>query len=166
MSGTGDAENDNYSDSDNKNSGISWVLLVMVALHHFIMRKKTPKQNILVKRIMILARNVLIGVPDEKTDMVAEKGICFNKSSTVEILEAVHNHCPATFEYPTHPSLSQPNNSSSIIPQPIVRFTILPIIITFIPHHASSYPSPSVFPFFLIPIKPLFSLHFHHLFCQ
>ena len=45
MSGTGDAENDNYSDSDNKNSGISWVLLVMVALHHFIMRKKTPKHS-------------------------------------------------------------------------------------------------------------------------
>ena len=49
-----------YGDSDNKNSGISWVLIVMVALCHFIMRKEAPKQNMSVKWIMVLAGNVLM----------------------------------------------------------------------------------------------------------
>lgn len=49
VSETRGAENADYADSDNKNSGISWVLIVMVALCHTLMRKKTPKQNISVK---------------------------------------------------------------------------------------------------------------------
>lgn len=49
MSETRGAENADYGDSDNTNSGISWVLIVMVALCHFIMRKGAPKQNMSVK---------------------------------------------------------------------------------------------------------------------
>lgn len=49
VSETRGAENADCADSDNKNSEISWVLIVMVALRHPLMRKKTPKQNISVK---------------------------------------------------------------------------------------------------------------------
>ena len=102
--------------------------------------------------------------------MVAEKGVCFDKSTTVEILEAVHNPCPVAVEYPRHLSLSQLHNSPSVTLQPQVLFhSYMFTHQSFFLHwirissHQSSPPTNPFLSLFTPPWYPLNSItHTHH----